>query len=158
MVAVLTGGNDGIEIVGVLVLGVLQGKIVDGGKEIDDGHGTEAESRCIVKAKLSGSVQGNPGCFAGGQHDDRELGQGAIPDLAKKITLGAVIVEAGLGGESGRDGVHVLVLQFGDDFSGGDAFGQVDHNGKVVVQDVQRRHIASPADPGRPFAWMFVDG
>ena len=147
LVAVLAGLNDGIEVVGIPESGLLlEVEVVDGGKEIDNGNAAVAQPGSVVQAELGGGVQGNTGCLAGSQHDDREFGQSFVPGLVKQVSLGAVIVEDGLGSEGGFDGVHVSILQFGDDLGGGDGLGQVDHNREVVVQDVQRRYKTCSAD------------
>ena len=147
LVAVLAGLHNGVEVVGISKPGLLlEVEVVDGGKEIDNGNAAVAQPGSVVQTELGGGVQGNTGCLAGSQHDDREFGQSFVPGLVKQVSLGAVIVEDGLGGEGGFDGVHVSILQFGDDLGGGDVLRQVDHNREVVVQDVQRRYEASSAD------------
>ena len=107
LIAVLAGLHNGIEVVGIPEPGLLlEVEIVNGGKKVDDGNAAEAQPGSIVKAKLSGSVERNPGCLAGSQHDDREFGQSFVPGLVKQVSLGAVIVEDGLGGECGCNGFH----------------------------------------------------
>ena len=151
LVAVLAGLNDGIEVVGIPESGLLlEVEIVDGSKKIDDGDATVAQTGSIVKAKLSGCVQGNTGCFAGSQHDDGDFGQRIVPDLVEQVSLGVVVIENGLGGEGSFDDVHVSIFQFGDDLGGGDILGQVDHDREVVIYDVQRRYEACSADFGTP--------
>lgn len=84
LIAVLAGLHDGLEVVGISEPGLLlEVKVIDGGKKIDDGDAAIAQPGSIVKAKLSGSVERNPGCLAGSQHDDGEFGQIFVPDLAK---------------------------------------------------------------------------
>lgn len=107
LIAVPAGLHDGIEVVGISESGLLlEVEIVNGGKKIDDGDATVAQPGSIVKAKLGGGVQGNTGCLAGSQHDDREFGQSFVPGLVKQVSLGAVIVEDGLCGERGCNGFH----------------------------------------------------
>lgn len=107
LVAVLTGRNDGIQIVGIFGPGLLlQVEVVDGRKEIHDGHGTVAQPGSVIQNELSRGVQGNAGGLGGGQHDDGELGLLLVPNFTKQVTFRAVIAEDGLGGEGGRDGFH----------------------------------------------------
>ncbi len=107
LVAVLAGLNDGIEVLGISEAGLLlEVEVVDGGEEINNGNAAVAQPGSIVQAELGRGVQGNAGCFAGSQHDDGEFGLAVIPDFTKQKTLGAVIVEDGLGGEGGCDGFH----------------------------------------------------
>ena len=108
LIAVLTGLHNGIEIDGITEPGLLlQVEVVDGGKEIDNGHRAVAQPGSVIQNELRCGVQGNAGCFAGSQHDDGELGLILIPNFPKQITLRAVIVEDGLGAEGGFVGVHV---------------------------------------------------
>ena len=107
LIAVLAGLNDGIEVVGIPESGLLlEVEVVDGGKEIDNGNAAVAQPGSVVQTELGGGVQGNTGCLAGSQHDDREFGQSFVPGLVKQVSLGAVIVEDGLGGECGCNGFH----------------------------------------------------
>lgn len=157
LIAVLAGLNDGIEVVGIPESGLLlEVEVVDGSKKINDGDTTVAQPGSIIKAKLSGSVERNPGCLAGSQHDDGDFGQILVPDLAEQVSLGMVVIENGLGGEGSFDDVHVSILQFGDDLGGGDILGQVDHNREVVIQDVQRRYEACSADFGGPLTRVLL--
>ena len=115
-------------------------------KEIDNENAAVAKPGSVIQTELCRSVKCDPGCFAWCQHDDGDFGQRIVPDLAEQVSLGVVVIENGLGGEGSFDGVHVSILQFGDDLGGGDVLRQVDHNREVVVQDVQRRYEASSAD------------
>ena len=107
LVAVLAGLNDGIEVVGIPETGqLLQVEVVDSCEEIDNGDATVAQPGSIVKAKLSGSVERNPGCLAGCQHDDGDFGQRIVPGLVKQVSLGVAVIEDCLGGERGCNGFH----------------------------------------------------
>ena len=105
LVAVLAGLHNGVEVVGISEPGLLlEVEVIDGRKEVDDGDAAVAQPGSIVKAKLSGSVERNPGCLAGCQHDDGDFGQILVPDFVKQITLGVILIEDGLCGERGCNG------------------------------------------------------
>lgn len=134
LIAVLAGLNDGIEVVGISEPGLLlEIEVVDGGKEIDNENAAVAKPGSVIQTELCRSVKCDPGCFAWCQHDDGDFGQRIVPDLAEQVSLGVVVIENGLGGEGSFDGVHVSILQFGDDLGGGDIVGQVDHDREVVI-------------------------
>ena len=129
LIAVLAGLNDGIEVVGIPESGLLlEVEVVDGSKEIDNGNAAEPEPGSVIQTELGGGVQGNTGCLAGSQHDDGDFGQRIVPDLAEQVSLGVVVIENGLGGESSFDGVHVSILQFGVDLGGGGGLGKIGHD------------------------------
>lgn len=84
LVAVLAGLHDGLEVVGISEPGLLlEVKVIDGGKKIDDGDAAVAQPGSVIQTELCCSVERNPGCLAGSQHDDGELGQILVPFLAK---------------------------------------------------------------------------
>lgn len=147
LIAVLAGLHNGVEVVGISGPGLLlEVEVVDSCEEIDDGDAAVAQPGSVVQTELGGGVQGNAGCLAGSQHNDGDFGQSFVPGFVKQVSLGAVIVEDGLSAEGSFDGVHVSILQFGDDLGGGDILRQVDHDREVVIQDVQRRYKTCSAD------------